>query len=108
MCGNQKQPTEKFFLKKNKRAIIARVKIGTGAKFAGNFHCRVAHEDLIRVLNLQLITNNLQLKGVMHGFVGTIEELEKYLAMGFYIGFNGIIFKNIEGIDFVENIKEHL
>ena len=47
-----------------------------------------------------------KLKGVMHGFVGTLEQLKEYLKMGFYIGFNGIIFKEIEGINFKENIRK--
>ena len=42
----------------------------------------------------------------MHGFVGTLEQLKEYLKMGFYIGFNGIIFKKIDGINFEEIIKE--
>lgn len=45
-------------------------------------------------------------KAVAHGFVGNLEELQKYLEFGFYIGFNGIIFKSIEGINFEENIKK--
>lgn len=69
------------------------------------FHCRMAHEDLIKFLNEQRTKNKEQLRGVMHGFVGTSEQLQEYLRMGFYIGFNGIIFKTIEGIDFQENIK---
>jgi len=44
-------------------------------------------------------------RAVAHGFVGTVKELKEYLNFGYYIGFNGIIFKNIEGIDFKENIK---
>jgi len=67
------------------------------------FHCRVAHNDLINFL-----LNNPDLrpkKAVIHGFVGTLEQLEKYLGFGYNIGFNGIIFKEIEGIDFSENIK---
>ncbi len=94
-----------LFKEKQKELLLQELKLAQELNLPVIFHCRVAHEDLIRVLNLQLTTNNLQLKGVMHGFVGTVEGLEKYLAMGFYIGFNGIIFKNIEGIDFVENIK---
>lgn len=69
------------------------------------FHCRMAHEDLIEFLREQQTNNKEQLRGVMHGFVGTSEQLQEYLRMGFYIGFNGIIFKDIEGIDFEENIK---
>jgi TatD DNase family protein len=41
----------------------------------------------------------------MHCFVGTLEQLQEYLAMGFFIGFDGIIFKKIEGINFEEIIK---
>jgi len=42
----------------------------------------------------------------MHGFVGTLEELKSSLKLGLYIGFNGIIFKKIEGIDFKKVIFE--
>jgi len=45
------------------------------------------------------------LKAVAHGFVGTLQELKAYLKLGFYIGFNGIIFKKIQGIDFKELIQ---
>ena len=69
------------------------------------FHCRMAHQDLIEILNFQFSISNFQIRGVMHGFVGTIDQLKEYLKMGFYIGFNGIIFKKIEGINFEENIK---
>jgi len=69
------------------------------------FHCRMAHQDLIEILNFQFSISNFQIRGVMHGFVGTIDQLKEYLKMGFYIGFNGIIFKKIDGINFEENIK---
>jgi TatD DNase family protein len=67
------------------------------------FHCRVAHKDL-----LDFVGKNSDLmpkKYIAHGFVGNLEELQKYLSLGFYIGINGIIFKTIEGINFEENIK---
>ena len=64
----------------------------------------MAHKDLIEILseNSELLPQ----KAVAHGFVGNLEELQKYLDFGFYIGFNGIIFKSIEGINFEENIKK--
>ncbi len=52
-------------------------------------HCRMAHHDLISVLK----SKNYNLKGVVHCFTGTIDEMEEYLKLGLYIGFNGIIFK---------------
>jgi len=64
----------------------------------------MAHQDLI-----EFLSENPEIKpkkAVTHGFVGKSEELQKYLDFGFYIGFNGIIFKKIEGINFEENIKK--
>jgi len=67
------------------------------------FHCRMASFDLIRILSEH--PEIRPQKAVVHSFVGTEEDLEQYLNLGFYIGFNGIIFKNIEGIDFEAIIK---
>jgi len=50
------------------------------------FHCRMAHDDLINTLDTKL-------RGVIHCFTGTWKQAERYLKMGFYLGFNGIIFK---------------
>jgi len=52
------------------------------------FHCRMAHADAIDILK-----GYFGIKGVMHCFTGSVEEMQKYLKLGFYIGFNGIIFK---------------
>ena len=47
-------------------------------------HCRDAHQDMLGVLTQGL-------KGVVHSFTGTLEEAKKYLDLGFYLGFNGIL-----------------
>lgn len=96
---------KELFKEKQKELLLQELKLAQELNLPVIFHCRMAHKDLIKILTLQLTTYNLQLSGVMHGFVGKKEELEIYLKMGFYIGFNGIIFKDIEGINFVENIK---
>jgi len=46
----------------------------------------MAHQDLLEILDSQL-------KGVIHCFTGTWEQAEEYMAKGFYLGFNGLIFK---------------
>ncbi len=54
-------------------------------------HCRKAHNELIKMLGTQ------EIKGVVHCFTGTWQQAQKYMALGLYLGFNGIIFKmNIE------------
>ena len=40
-----------------------------------------------------------------HGFVGDTAQLRRYLELGFFIGFNGIIFKPIAEINFEANTK---
>jgi TatD DNase family protein len=95
-----------LFKEKQRTVLCQQLNLARELNLPVIFHCRMAHEDLIKILNEQRTMNNEQLKGVMHGFVGKIEQLQEYLKMGFYIGFNGIIFKKIEGINFEELIKE--
>jgi TatD DNase family protein len=51
-------------------------------------HCRMAHQDLIDIMQ-----KHKSIKAVVHCFTGNLEEMEQYLALGYYIGINGIIFK---------------
>lgn len=47
-----------------------------------------AHGDIIEILNS---AKNILYGGVAHSFTGNIDEARKYLDLGFYLGFNGII-----------------
>jgi len=59
------------------------------------FHCRdarigsvgKAHKDMFEILE----SAGFNIGGVMHSFTGTKEEAKKYLDLGLYLGFNGII-----------------
>jgi len=94
---------KELFKQKQKELFLKELNLAQELNLPVIFHCRMAHNDLIE--ELIIMNYELGIKGVMHGFVGTLEQLQKYLKMGFYIGFNGIIFKKIEGINFEENIK---
>ncbi len=92
-----------LFKEKQKEVLIQQLDLAKELDLPVIFHCRMAHQDLI-----DFLPNNPEMKpekAVAHGFVGNLEELQKYLDFGFYIGFNGIIFKTIERIDFEENIR---
>ncbi len=69
------------------------------------FHCRMAHENLINILNTRYEIQNTNIRGVVHCFTGNLEQAKKYLEIGLYLGFNGIVFKKIEGISFEEVIQ---
>jgi len=97
---------KELFKQKQKDLLLKQLELAKELNLPVIFHCRMAHEDLLEILNYRLKTKNYKLEGVMHGFVGTTEQLEKYLELGLYVGYNGIIFKNIEGIDFEENIRK--
>lgn len=92
-----------LFKEKQKYLLIKELNLAKELSLPVIFHCRMAHQDLITFL-----LENSEIKpkkAVAHGFVGNLEELKKYLDFGFYIGFNGIIFKKIEEINFEENSK---
>ena len=53
-------------------------------------HCRNAHENLLKLL--QATSYKLPANpGVMHFFTGTKEEAARYIELGFYISFSGVI-----------------
>jgi len=56
-------------------------------------HCRMAHQDLLNILHTQEGIYRGKFKGVIHCFTGNVTQLKEYIHLGFYIGFNGIIFK---------------
>lgn len=95
---------KELFKQKQKEIFLKHLELAKELKLPVVFHCRMAQKDLIGAL-----AENPELKpekAVAHSFVGTSEELKQYLGLGYYIGYNGIIFKKIEGVNFEEIIKE--
>jgi len=80
-----------LFKEKQKQVFCQQLKLAQEFNLPVIFHCRMAHDDLIKILELQITSYKLQ--GVIHCFTGNWEQAEKYLEMGFYLGFNGLIFK---------------
>lgn len=74
---------------KQKEAFKKQVELAMELNKPLIIHCRNAHDDLLRLLELQVSSYNLQ--GVIHCFTGNNQEARKYLNMGFYLGFTGII-----------------
>lgn len=59
-------------------------------------HCRAGMNVTLRLLEKH---QNGQLKGIFHCFSGSLEEAERIMALGFYLGIGGIVtFKNA-GLD---------
>lgn len=94
-----------LFKQRQREIFLKQLNLATELKLPVIFHCRMAHDDLTNELRTLRRTVLRKLEGVVHCFTGTWEQAEEYLEMGFYLGFNGIIFRSIEGISFEENIK---
>lgn len=81
------------FKRKQKELLEKHINISQELNLPIIFHCRMAHQDLIEFLESKIKKEKKKLRGVIHCFTGTWEQAEKYLEMGFFLGFNGIIFK---------------
>lgn len=63
-------------------------------------HMRAACDDFVEIIKPFLDKGSiLPSNGVVHSFTGTKEELEKILALGFYVGVNGCSLKTQENLD---------
>ena len=81
------------FKEKQKEVFLKQISLAQELSLPIVFHCRMAHDDLIEILS------NHSLRGVVHCFTGKWKQAEKYLEMGLFLGFNGIIFKlNLDDI----------
>lgn len=69
-------------------------------------HCRVAHEDLLEFLKLRVMDYKLQ--GVVHSYTGTIEQAKRFMDFGLYLGFNGLILKNVPALPNPEDVIDSI
>ena len=59
-------------------------------------HCREAFNEIFEILDKE---NSNKLRGVFHCFTGTLEEAQRAIDLGFFLGVGGVVtFKN-GGID---------
>ena len=79
------------FKERQKEAFIEQLNLAEELNLPVIFHCRMAHDDLLEILKSR--APNFIPYGVIHCFTGSLEQAQKFLEMGFYLGFNGIIFK---------------
>ncbi len=90
------------FKDRQKEVLLEQLNLAKELNLPVILHCRMAHEDLLQILEEQRTKNNEQPRGVIHCFTGNWQEAKKYLDMGFCLGMNGIMFK----FDLKEVIKK--
>lgn len=75
-----------LFKQTQKKVLLQNIAVAQKLNLPLILHCRVAHDDLWEIIK------DIEMEGVVHCFTGSVEDLERYLNKGLYIGFNGIIF----------------
>jgi len=76
-----------LFKKKQKEVFLQQLDLAKELELPVIFHCRMAHNDLLEIMK------GTKLQGVIHCFTGGWRQAKEYLDMGFYLGFNGILYK---------------
>jgi len=89
------------FKEKQKSVFLEQLDLASELNLPVILHCRMAHDDVISTLEHY---NNMI--GVVHCFTGTLEQAKKYIEMGYYIGINGIIFKQL--LDSVKDLQQRI
>jgi TatD DNase family protein len=59
-------------------------------------HCRDAFNEVFAVLEEEMDEN---LRGIFHCFTGTLEQAEKIIGLGFYLGIGGVVTYKNGGLD---------
>lgn len=75
------------YKEKQKEIFVKQVALAEELNLPLIIHCRVAFDDAYDILKQK------KLRGVLHCFTGNLSDLERFLALGYFIGVNGIIFK---------------
>jgi len=82
------------FKEKQKEVFLRQVELAKEMSLPVIVHCRLALDEILQILD----SDN---RGVIHCYTGNKEQAQEFLEKGFYLGFNGIIFK----LDLEEVIK---
>ncbi len=91
--GLDYKPEYISFKQKQKEVFLSQLDLARELSLPVIFHCRMAHEDLIKEIRSRNEIGSPKITGAIHCFTGDWEQAQKYLDMGFYFGLNGIIFK---------------
>ena len=90
---NEKE--KEFYKERQIDTLSSQLDLALDYKKPAILHCRKAHDDLLSIVESHGISNPPDggPPGVIHCYTGNKDQLNAFLALGWYIGYNGIIFK---------------
>jgi TatD DNase family protein len=87
---------DETFLTEQIQAFKLQIKWAKALKLPIVIHCRDAFDEVYQVLQAEHDEN---LRGIFHCFTGTLEQAEKIIALGFYLGIGGVVTYKNAGLD---------
>jgi TatD DNase family protein len=87
---------DKTLLAEQVQAFRLQIKWAKQLKLPIVIHCRDAFNEVYDVL---LQEQDEHLRGIFHCFAGTLEQAEKVIALGFYLGIGGVVTYKNAGLD---------
>ncbi|OOQ58666.1 TatD family hydrolase [Mucilaginibacter pedocola] len=87
---------DKTFLTEQIQAFKLQIKWAKQLRLPIVIHCRDAFDEVHEVLVQEQGEN---LRGIFHCFGGTVEQAQKVIALGFYLGIGGIVTYKKAGLD---------
>lgn len=82
---------EEYKKKQQQELFVKHIELSQKVKKPLIIHCRDAHNDLTDILVSSFTFHVSSPRGVMHFFTGTKKDAEKYLDLGFYLSFSGVL-----------------
>ena len=89
---------------KQMEVFIAQIELANKHNLPLYLHERDAHEDFYNLLCIYK-AKYPELKGIVHCFTGTKEQIKKYTGLGFYIGITGWLTDTRRNKELVEAVK---
>ena len=71
-------------------ALLPQMRLAFKSDLPVIIHCRDAAHEMINICK-ELKKNNICPRGVLHCWSGTVDEMQEFLELGFYISFSGIV-----------------
>ncbi len=87
---------DKTTLSEQIRAFKIQIAWAKSLKLPIVIHCRDAFDEVFEVLQSE---NDENLRGIFHCFTGTLEQANKVIDLGFYLGIGGVVTYKNSGLD---------
>jgi len=87
---------DKTTLSEQIRAFKTQIAWAKSLKLPIVIHCRDAFDEVFAVLQEE---NDENLRGIFHCFTGTLEQANRVIGLGFYLGIGGVVTYKNSGLD---------